>query len=57
MAEGEFNNKTSLRLRSLESLPCNVEKHVGGLVVECSLTVRQVMGSIPGRLIPKDCKS
>ena len=29
----------------------------GGLVVECSLTLRKVVGSIPGRVIPKDCKN
>ena len=28
-----------------------------GLVVEWSLTVCKVVGSIPGRVIPKDCKS
>ena len=26
-------------------------------MVECSLTVHKVVGSIPGRVIPKDCKN
>ena len=31
--------------------------HDGGLVEECLHTVREVVGSIPGRVIPKDCKN